>query len=137
MAPLLNLSPPVPEPVIVHSGVVTTILQLIPMLRGKSEKYSIALQAFSSQLLQSLLRTEKNQQTMCEVGLLSNIFLYCKSSLENENHALHSPFQYLLERLAAQRLEPLDLRTFLRLGNPLGIVSNKTSIVSIFGHKHC
>ena len=59
---VLNLSPPVPEPIIVHSGVVTTILQLIPMIRGQSERYSVALQIFSAQLLQSLLRTEKNQQ---------------------------------------------------------------------------
>ena len=27
--------------------------------------------------------------------------------------------QYLLERLSAQKLEPGDLRAFLRLGNPL------------------
>ena len=56
---------------------------------------------------------------MCDVGLLTQILLHCKAPLENENHPLHRPFQYLLERLAAQRLAPSDLRTFLRLGDPL------------------
>ena len=86
MAPLLNLFPPPPEPTIVHPGipfkvffkiiirkiiskynhlgVVTTILQLIPMMNSLelNQRYSVALQTFSAQLLQSLLRTEKNQQ---------------------------------------------------------------------------
>ena len=92
MAPLLNLFPPPPEPTIVHPGipffkiiickiiskykhlgVVTTILQLIPMmnLNGKNnQRYSVALQTFSAQLLQSLLRTEKNQQ-VCWIDFIS------------------------------------------------------------------
>ena len=56
---------------------------------------------------------------MCDVGLLTQILLHCKAPLEDENHPLHRPFQYLLERLAAQRLAASDLRTFLRLGDPL------------------
>ena len=56
---------------------------------------------------------------MCEVGLLSDIFDLCKLALEDEAHPLHETFQYLLERLSAQKLEPGDLRAFLRLGNPL------------------
>ena len=96
MAPLLNLFPPPPEPTIVHPGipffkiiickiiskynhlgVVTTILQLIPMMNQASssyayinQRYSVALQTFSAQLLQSLLRTEKNQQ-VCWIDFIS------------------------------------------------------------------
>ena len=91
MAPLLNLFPPPPEPTIVHPGipffkiiicriiskykhlgVVTTILQLIPMMNSRSryQRYSVALQTFSAQLLQSLLRTEKNQQ-VCWIDFIS------------------------------------------------------------------
>ena len=98
MAPLLNLFPPPPEPTIVHPGipfkvffkiiirkiiskynhlgVVTTILQLIPMMNDnvenqpKIQRYSVALQTFSAQLLQSLLRTEKNQQ-VCWIDFIS------------------------------------------------------------------
>lgn len=36
---------------------------------------------------------------------------------------LHEPFQYMLERLASQKLEPYDLRTILRLGNPLACLT--------------
>lgn len=31
-------------------------------------------------------------------------------ALEDEAHYLHIPFQYMLERLATQMLEPKDLR---------------------------
>ena len=129
----LNLSPPSPDPIIVHSSIVTIILQLLPTLRcdegkhydddengaAKADDYSLALQAFVSELLQNLLRTEKNQQVMCDVDFLSHILLVAKAALENDSHPLHSPFQYLLERLSAQKLKASDLRTFLRLGNPL------------------
>ena len=33
--------------------------------------------------------------------------------------------QYLLERLAAQKLEPKDLRTFLRLSDPLACLNDE------------
>jgi hypothetical protein len=33
--------------------------------------------------------------------------------------------QYLLERLSAQKLEPKDLRTFLRLGDPLACLNDE------------
>ena len=116
----LNLSPPPPEPIIVHSSLITIILQLLPTLRSdQQDEYSLALQAFVAEVLQSLLRTEKNQQVMCDVDFLSHILMICRPALENEGHALHSPFQYLLERLSAQKLKAADLRVFLRLGNPL------------------
>jgi hypothetical protein len=125
----LNLSPPQPEPVIVHPSVVNAMLRLLPTLRSsqdeddRNDQYSIALQSYMSEVIQSLLRTEKNQQIMCDVDLLSNILSLCKPSLEDDSHVLHCPFQYLLERLAAQKLEPTDLRTFLRLGNPLACLN--------------
>lgn len=120
----LNLSPPSPDPIIVHSSLVTIILQILPTLRCSSsddnlDEYSLALQAFVSELLQSLLRTEKNQQVMSDVDFLSQILSVAKVALENDGHPLHSPFQYLLERLSAQKLKASDLRIFLRLGNPL------------------
>jgi len=36
-----------------------------------------------------------------------------------------NPLQYLLERLSAQKLEPKDLRTFLRLGDPLACLNDE------------
>lgn len=60
---------------------------------------------------------------MSDIDFLSDLFSVCKPALENDNHPLHIPFQYLLERLAAQKLEPKDLREFLRLGNPLACLN--------------
>jgi len=73
--------------------------------------------------MQSLLRTEKNQQIMCDADFVTELLEMCGEALENETHLLHSPAQYLLERLTAQKLHPKDLRSFLRLGNPLASLS--------------
>lgn len=56
---------------------------------------------------------------MCESGLAGKLLEIASIPLQNENHILHPPLQYMLERLAAQALEPTDLREFLRLGKPL------------------
>ena len=133
----LNLSPPLPEPVIVHSSLITIILQLLPTLRSsEQDEYSLALQAFVSEVLQSLLRTEKNQQVMCDVDFLSHILMLCRPALENEDHALHSPFQYLLERLSAQKLKAADLRVFLRLGNPLATLDPDEKVAAHASKNH-
>ncbi len=108
--PPLNLTPIPPDPVVVHAGIVTTMLKLLPLMHYEDEaELSVAFQLYAAEVIKSLLRTEKNQQIMCEVEMLSDIFAYCKLALEDEAHVLHEPFQYLLERLAAQKLEPRDL----------------------------
>ena len=103
--PTLNLLPPPPEPVIVHPSIVNVMLQLLPTLRSTKaakedvstvDSYAIALQTFISEVIQSLLRNEKNQQLMCDVEFLSKILVICKAALEDDNHVLNSPFQYLL-----------------------------------------
>lgn len=59
---------------------------------------------------QSLVRTEHNQQLMCEVGLAGDLLSRCEKALVNERHPLHPPLQYIFERLAAQAIHPRDLR---------------------------
>ena len=172
-----------PEPVIVHPGAVVAILRLLPaVLSGlssslksineaaqdstpesvrsreiKAKQYLLDLQSHIAELLRSLLRSERNQQCMCDAGesfplhtkLQFNLFVKygnhgyetmltislfltfpvagfasdllscCSKALEDESHPLHPPVQSMFERLAAQALEPRDLRAFLRLGNPL------------------
>lgn len=56
---------------------------------------------------------------MCDKGFVGQLLSVGSAPLQNENHPLHGPLQYMLERLAAQALEPTDLRQFLRMGNPL------------------
>ncbi|XP_064458168.1 WD repeat and FYVE domain-containing protein 3-like isoform X2 [Ornithodoros turicata] len=116
----LNLSPPSPDPLIVHPGVVVAMMHLIPSIEnGEEPQMEVTLQLYLAEVLRSLVRSERNQQVMCEAGLPGELLTKCKAGLEDETHPLHIPLQYMLERLAAQALEPRDLRTFLRLGSPL------------------
>lgn len=79
----------------------------------------LSLQLFISEIIKSLVRNERNQQLMCDKGFVGYLLSIGSEPLQNENHPLHIPLQYMLERLAAQALEPTNLREFLRLGNPL------------------
>ena len=120
----LNLFPKQPEPILVHAGVVVSMLNLTPCLfQAEQAEESLTLQLFAAETVKSLLRCEKNQQIMCEIGFMRDVLKLCGPALEDDSHILHSPLQYLLERLAAQKLEPNDLRTFLRLGYPLACLS--------------
>ncbi|XP_050299394.1 WD repeat and FYVE domain-containing protein 3 [Anthonomus grandis grandis] len=115
----LNLTPPSPEPIIVHPGVVICLFQLLPSIQDKNMEAALCLQQFISEIIKSLVRCERNQQVMCEKSFVSHILEVGNVPLQNESHPLHPQLQYMLERLAAQSLEPIDLRTFLRFGNPL------------------
>lgn len=115
----LNLNPPTPDPIIVHPGVVVCMLQLLPCIKDDDFESFLSLQLFISEIIKSLVRSERNQQVMCDKGFVGYLLSIGSAPLQNENHPLHAPLQYMLERLAAQALEPTDLRHFLRLGNPL------------------
>ena len=92
------------------------------------QEESGALQLFTAETIKSVLRTERNQQMMSDVNFMSAVLATCRypssspapwslivvvssrQCLEDEASLLYSPFQYLLERLAAQKLQPDDLR---------------------------
>lgn len=65
---------------------------------------------YAAEILKSLVRSERNQQLMCDAGLPGELLRCGQIALEEETHPLHSPLQYMLERLAAQTIEPKDLR---------------------------
>jgi hypothetical protein len=115
----LNLNPPIPDPIIVHPGVVVAMLQLLPCIKSDNHDVSLTLQLYVSEVIKSLVRSERNQQVMCDKEFVGDLLSIGSLPIQNENHPLHGPLQYMLERLAAQALEPTDLRNFLRLGNPL------------------
>ncbi|XP_047001362.1 WD repeat and FYVE domain-containing protein 3 [Schistocerca americana] len=120
----LNLNPPAPDPIIVHPGVVVAMLHLLPSVHHQDcAQLSLTLQMYASEVLKSLVRSERNQQIMCEAGLPGQLLACGRAALEEDTHPLHPPLQYMLERLAAQTLEPRDLREFLRLGDPLCCIS--------------
>ncbi|CAH1111054.1 unnamed protein product [Psylliodes chrysocephalus] len=115
----LNLSPPAPDPIIVHPGVVVCMLQLLPCIKDDHFEMYLSLQLFIAEIIKSLVRSERNQQVMCDKNFANYLLTIGSEPLQNENHPLHNSLQYMLERLAAQAIEPKDLRQFLRLGNPL------------------
>ncbi|XP_051170147.1 WD repeat and FYVE domain-containing protein 3 [Leptopilina boulardi] len=120
----LNLSPPTPEPIVVHPGIVIGMLHLLPSIINESQpEIALALQLYVAEVIKSLVRSERNQQIMCEAGMAGELLTMGRMALQDETHPLHQPLQYIIERLAAQALEPRDLREFLRLGDPLCCIS--------------
>ncbi|XP_018321850.1 WD repeat and FYVE domain-containing protein 3 [Agrilus planipennis] len=115
----LNLIPPSPDPMVVHPGIVIVMLKLLPSIHDENKNLFLQVQVYLAEIIKSLVRSERNQQVMCESGFMSHLLHVGCEALQNESHPLHTPLQYMLERLAAQALEPMDLRRFLRLGNPL------------------
>jgi WD repeat and FYVE domain-containing protein 3 len=116
----LNLTQPLPEPLIVHPSIVICMLQLLPSVEHELEvTQGQCLQLYLAEVMKSLVRSERNQQIMCEAGLAGHLLKIAKTVLNEEKNVLHVPLQYILERLAAQALKPTELREFLRLGSPL------------------
>jgi len=121
----LNLSPPTPEPVIVHSSVVIVMIKLIPSIslaisagEGDNENgdttrsfwMECLCQLYCAELVKSLVRNERNQQLMAQTGLTEEILERCSISLSDESHLLHQPIHYAFERVATHYLCARDLR---------------------------
>ncbi|GBP47766.1 WD repeat and FYVE domain-containing protein 3 [Eumeta japonica] len=116
---------------IVHAGVVVVMAKLLPAL-PRPEQYEVdarAIRDYLAHVLKSLVRSERNQQIMCSVGLAGVLLRVCGAALRYERHPLHAPAQYMLERLAAHALRPIELREFLRMGNPLNCVAPESGQV--------
>lgn len=65
----LNLTQPQPEPIIVHPSVVICMLQLLPSVEHESaSETALILQIYLADVLKSLVRSERNQQVMCDAG---------------------------------------------------------------------
>jgi hypothetical protein len=69
-----------------------------------------ACQLYCAELVKSLLRNERNQQVMAQVGLIEEILERCSVALSDENHYLHSPLHYAFERVATHYLAAKDFR---------------------------
>lgn len=55
--PALNLGQPVPEPLIIHPGIVTCMLQLLPAVEWDEDpRKGLALQLYLAEVLKSLVR---------------------------------------------------------------------------------
>lgn len=72
----LNLTTPQPEPMIVHPSVVICMLQLLPSIEHETAgNTALSLQMYLADVLKSLVRSERNQQVMCDAGQFLSIFL--------------------------------------------------------------
>ena len=68
------------------------------------------MQLLVTDIIQSLLNSERNVQILCDAGFPSEILKSSQLILDDEKHYLHGPLSTILERLARQALDPKDLR---------------------------
>ncbi|XP_049532447.1 WD repeat and FYVE domain-containing protein 3 isoform X2 [Anopheles darlingi] len=112
---------------IVHPCIIECMLKLLPSVadlsleknntdtRPTMHSCTMTLQFFLAEVIKSLVRSERNQQILCDSGLNHLILHMCKEAFIDELHPLHTPLQHIFERLAVQALKPQELRSFLRL----------------------
>ena len=81
--------------------------------------WSLFLQSSAIQEVYCLMNSETNQQIMCNEGLAGILIKYCGPAMADEMHPLHAPTLRSFEKIAGHQLSIIDLRNFLRLGNPL------------------
>ncbi|XP_077377164.1 WD repeat and FYVE domain-containing protein 3 isoform X1 [Festucalex cinctus] len=106
--------------VVIHPGAVLAMVDLLPSVFSESQpEHALDLQLAVANILQTLVNSERNQQVLCEASLHQRLLHRCSQALGDEDHPLHPPLQRMFERLASQALQPIALREFLRLGNPL------------------
>ncbi|NXF73355.1 WDFY4 protein, partial [Sclerurus mexicanus] len=95
----------------VHPGAVCVMVRLLPKLyKDGYAQLSQEIQCAVVDHIQSLVKSEKSRQVMCESGLLSTIITSCQAAFCNESHPLHLPLTRVFEKLASQAIEPDVLR---------------------------
>ncbi|CAB3409518.1 unnamed protein product [Caenorhabditis bovis] len=104
---------------LVHPGAIISMLSLLPSISCEHMKWTVAAQYYVALLLKSILKSERNQQIMCQIDMPKCLLDVAGKLFLMENHLLLQPFYYLLERLSYQSLTPNQLRSFLRLDSPL------------------
>ncbi|KRY48286.1 WD repeat and FYVE domain-containing protein 3 [Trichinella britovi] len=103
---------------VVHTGAVMCMFELLLYVEQPNPMETLNVQLFIIEMVKSILRTERNQQVMCCVGLPRLLFDTVSDVFFEEEHPLLPPSYYILERLAAQGMTPNELRSFLRLDKP-------------------
>ncbi|XP_051772048.1 WD repeat- and FYVE domain-containing protein 4 isoform X3 [Ctenopharyngodon idella] len=105
---------------ILHPGAVKLIMTLLPSIYCPSDPcLSEEVQLAVAYHVQTLVKSERNRQIMCEFGLVSTLLTHCKHILIDNSHSLHLPIVRILEKLASQSMDHKCLRQFLCLGDPL------------------
>ncbi|EDV25542.1 uncharacterized protein TRIADDRAFT_23507 [Trichoplax adhaerens] len=108
--------PPSNTPLLVNPGALCVIINLLPCV-GKEDE-TLLLQKRITNRINRIIQVEYNQQTACDAGLINKLLTKCQEALSDDCHPLHLLLQ-TFEHLAAQAIQPNELREFLRLGAPL------------------
>ncbi|NWV47524.1 WDFY4 protein, partial [Daphoenositta chrysoptera] len=96
---------------IVNPGAVCVMVRLLPKLYKEGHaQLSQEIQCALVDHIQSLVKSEKSRQVMCESGVLSTIITSCQDAFCDEGHPLHLPLTRVFEKLASQAIEPHVLR---------------------------
>ncbi|XP_004680724.1 PREDICTED: WD repeat- and FYVE domain-containing protein 4 [Condylura cristata] len=107
------------DSVIMHPGVLCIMVRLLPRLYHEDHpQLSKEIQCSLTSHIQSLVKSEKNRQVMCEAGMLRTLMTSCRKALTSSSSPLHSGLIRIFEKLASQAIEPDVLRQFLGLGIP-------------------
>ncbi|XP_062943018.1 WD repeat- and FYVE domain-containing protein 4 [Cynocephalus volans] len=107
------------DTVIMHPGIVCIMVMLLPRLNHADHpQLSQEIQCSLASHIQSLVKSEKNRQLMCEAGMLRALMSSCHRALATGCSPLHSSLIRIFEKLASQAIEPDLLRQFLGLGIP-------------------
>ncbi|XP_075866345.1 WD repeat- and FYVE domain-containing protein 4-like isoform X1 [Microcebus murinus] len=113
---------------IAQPGMVCVMVRLLPRLyHGDHPQLSEEIQCSLASHIQSLVKSEKSRQVVCEAGMLRTLVTSCHRALSTRSSPLHSRLIRICEKLASQAIEPDVLRQFLRLGIPPPLsAANKT-----------
>ncbi|KAM9847921.1 WD repeat- and FYVE domain-containing protein 4 [Aulostomus maculatus] len=113
--------------VILHPGAIRVIMALLPsVFTPEDPQLSLEVQFSLANHIQTVVKSERNRQIMCEGGLISTLLSHCQSILLAPNHPLHLPVTRILEKLSSQAITHSDFRKFLCLGDPLMCLVAKT-----------
>lgn len=101
--------------ILVFPSIVLSMVDLIPSSPSKE------LARFVSIVILSLFKHERNQQVLSGVGLISKLLNsdHWKEALSCSDHFLHDLAQTMFEKMTRQSISAKELRSFLRLGDPL------------------
>ncbi|KAB0349750.1 hypothetical protein FD754_014607 [Muntiacus muntjak] len=124
------------DAVIMHPGVLCIMMRLLPRLyHGDHPQLSREIQCSMAGHIQSLVKSEKNRQVMCEAGMLRTLMTSCHKALTTSSSPLHSGLIRIFEKLASQAIEPDVLRQFLGLGiaSPPSAATKKLSSSHVHG----
>lgn len=94
--------------------ITLVILDLVPSCPNED------LMEFVCLVIKSLFKHERNQQLLCEAGMISKLLdLNWRVAITDKSHFLSGVAEYMLEKLTRQSITPKELRTALRLDEPL------------------